>query len=197
MVAERAERPYHHGNVRADLIRVALRVLKTQGASGVKLTDLAKAIGVSTPAVYNHFRNKEAVLAAIAVEGYRRLIARGRKALAAAAPQDRLRALAITYLRFAVEEPNLYRLMFQREIKNRRLYPDLIAAEDEAFELSGLIFYPEIDRNRRSQDYPLAFLPWATLHGVAMLIADQQMTPRNAAELDAIAAQVVETHLPK
>lgn len=195
MTATQPERRYHRGNVRADLIKAALKVLKKEGVSAVTLTGLAQAIGVSTPAVYNHFRNKEALLAAVAVAGYRRLIAREKVALSGASPEGRLRAVAVAYLRFALAEPNLYRLMFRREIENRSLYPELIEAEDEAFALAGRILEPMIDPTRRPQDYPRAFLPWATLHGIAMLMSDRQVAFRDDRELEAIAAMAVEAHL--
>ena len=204
MAPETPSPKYHRGNVRADLIAMALQRLRSHGAATLTLTSLAQAIGVSPPAVYNHFRNREALLAAVAAEGFRVLLAMLRAAVETAErPGDKLDgvraqlyAVAVAHLRFAADEPALYRLMFRDEIENRQAYPELIDLEDEAFRMIGLIHYPRIDRRKRVQDYPLAFLIWATLHGIACLLSDRQVAFRNERELETIARTAMDRLLP-
>ena len=68
---------YHHGNLRQALIDAAVGALQTEGIEALSLRKLAKDIGVSHNAPYMHFEDKEALLAAIAEEGFKRLAARG------------------------------------------------------------------------------------------------------------------------
>lgn len=192
MTAKTKKRAYHRGNVREDLIDAALAMLRTEGISGLSLNKMAQSIGVSTPAAYNHFRNKEDLLAAVAVYGFNRLAAIQGRILARTAAKDRTAALSLAYLKFAMDEPNLYRLMFRHEISNRQDYPDLERAENETFGLSARLYHPDYDPARRSQDFPKAFLLWATLHGIATLIADEQVKVRNRRDLDQLVRIVVE-----
>jgi AcrR family transcriptional regulator len=186
------QRSYHRGNVREDLIEIATTMLRTDGISGLSLNKMAKAIGVSAPAAYNHFRNKEGLLAAVAVRGYRKLTEIKRAILLEPQIDSPLRAMSLAYLKFACDEPNLYRLMFRHEISNRKDYPELIEAEDDAYSVTVGIYYSKFDPNKRAQDYPKAFLIWSTLHGIATLISDEQIKVRNRKDLEHLADIVVE-----
>ena len=187
MASTTKPRAYHRGNVREDLIEAALEMLKTEGISGLSLNKMAKSLGVSAPAVYNHFRNKEALLAAVAARGFHKLTAAKEAVLAETAPGKRRRALSLAYLKFACDEPNLYRLMFRHEISNRHDYPELIAAENESYGLTVQLGNQSYDPTRAAQKYPRAFLMWSTLHGMATLIADKQIRVRTRKDLEYLA----------
>ena len=104
---------YHHGDLRAALVRAATALLDTEGPLGVTLRGAARGAGVSQAAPYRHFSDKSALLAAVAEDGFRRL----RHAIARAArthardPVAALRAMAIAVVRFAAAHPSHYRLM--------------------------------------------------------------------------------------
>src|SRR5918911_3448969 len=101
--------PYHHGNLRAALLEEAERRL---GDGELSLRELARAVGVSHGAPRRHFADKQALLDALAEEGFARL---GRALEASAADGDftaRLAALARAYVRFATEHGALLDLMF-------------------------------------------------------------------------------------
>ncbi|HET8953883.1 MAG TPA: TetR family transcriptional regulator, partial [Solirubrobacteraceae bacterium] len=104
-------RPYHHGNVRPALLAAAERAL----ADGreLSLRELAREIGVSHAAPRRHFAGKQALLDALAYDGFERL---GREMAAAAVPDGDfrvgLRAIARTYVRFATEHAALLDLMY-------------------------------------------------------------------------------------
>src|SRR3954471_17165737 len=96
-------RPYHHGNLRPALLEAAERALARGGE--LSLRELAREIGVSHAAPRRHFADKQALLDALALDGFERLGREMAAALAQAGPAfaDRLGALARTYVRFATE----------------------------------------------------------------------------------------------
>ena len=108
-------RAYHHGNLREALVTAGLELLERDGGADFSLREAARAVGVTVNASYRHFRNKEALLAAIAAEGFRRFAV----ALAAGAeqgrdPVDRMIGSGRAYVDFARHNPALFRLMFGR-----------------------------------------------------------------------------------
>jgi len=99
---------YHHGELRPALLRAAARILEKEGRDAISLRDLARRAGVSHSAPYRHFADRQALLAALAEEGF---------ALLAAALQGKpWREQAMAYLRFALANPERFRLMFTRPV---------------------------------------------------------------------------------
>lgn len=108
-------RAYHHGNLREALIEAGLAHLERDDADTLSLRDLARQTGVTANAVYRHFDGKEALQAALAAEGFRRLLAaQVASAQSAPSPRETLLDSGRAYLRFAHSHPALYRLMFGR-----------------------------------------------------------------------------------
>jgi AcrR family transcriptional regulator len=107
------KKAYHHGNLRPALIKAALRAIAEEGPNGFTLRDVARRVGVSPPAVYRHFRDKEDLLAAVAAECAERLAAMMIEAVANAPadPLERFRATGIAYVRFAVAHPEHFRAL--------------------------------------------------------------------------------------
>src|SRR5918992_1101103 len=68
--ARRSRRPYHHGNLRRALLDETLATIRTEGVEGVTLRDIGARLGVSRTALYRHFTDKRALLAAVATEGF-------------------------------------------------------------------------------------------------------------------------------
>jgi len=114
-------RPYHHGNLRATLLTAAEQTLREQGIEQVSLRDLARQAGVSHGAPSRQFRDRQALLDALAAVGYARLADEITAAIETAATaatesggsrfEARLRAVAATYVRFAVDNAALLELM--------------------------------------------------------------------------------------
>ncbi|NKY28680.1 TetR/AcrR family transcriptional regulator [Nocardia gamkensis] len=107
-------RSYHHGDLRAELLQRAEATLRESGVDGLSLRGLARDVGVSHAAPTRHFKDKQALLDAIAVSGFQRLAAALEQTAAGSAIEGRFRALARTYLRFATENSALVALMFAR-----------------------------------------------------------------------------------
>jgi AcrR family transcriptional regulator len=107
------KRAYHHGNLREALVAAALKEVARSGPEGFSLRSVARRAGVSPPAVYRHFADKDALLAAVAVECSERIGIAMRDAVAGAPddPLERFRATGIAYVQFAVEHPEHFRAM--------------------------------------------------------------------------------------
>jgi AcrR family transcriptional regulator len=108
-------RSYHHGNLKASLIEAGVAALDHTEVDALSLRQLAKTVGVSANAAYRHFADKDALLTAMAAEGFRRFAAaQAASVVALAEAEDRLKASGRAYVAFAQAHPALYRLMFQR-----------------------------------------------------------------------------------
>jgi AcrR family transcriptional regulator len=114
-VSEATARPYHHGNLRSALLAQAEKVISEQGVDALSLRELARAVGVSHGAPRRHFADKQALLEALAVEGFGRLTRELEAALEKAGSAtfaDRVGAMAGAYVRFATRQPALVGVMF-------------------------------------------------------------------------------------
>lgn len=107
--------PYHHGDLRNGLIAEGLRLVETAGADGFSLREAARGLGVTANAAYRHFADKSDLLTAIAAHGFGILSDRLQASIDAAGEEQapaRLQILGRAYVAFAVERPELFRLMF-------------------------------------------------------------------------------------
>ena len=186
------KKSYHKGNVREGLIQAAEGVLRHEDLGQLSLRRVAREVGVAPSAVYNHFKNREALLVAVAADGYRQLSDLELKRYAEAAnPAQALQMLARDYLRFAAANPELYRLMFSPEVARARIDPELNEAGDTSFRLSVDWWYGEgaYDPASSATRYPYALSAWALLHGLALQIIDGLVTldREQGAEIDALA----------
>ena len=176
--------PYHHGNLRQALLEAALRLLEQQGEAGLGLRDLARAVGVSPAAPYRHFDSRAALLEALAVTGFQRFTAR-MQAVLASAPDDPLAAMGKTYVVFALQNPNLFRLMFSPQLK-KDARPGLRMAADAAFDtLRQAVGGTALDGRIR------ALAAWAKVHGLAVLLLDGQIAIRAGEDSEALVAEII------
>ena len=112
--ARAGKAPYHHPNLRQALLDAALGLIAEFGGPHFSLRELAKAVGTTHAAVYRHFADRSALLDALTAEGFDRLSAYQQHALdtAAPGPLERLVALGLAYVRFAIENPGFFALLF-------------------------------------------------------------------------------------
>ncbi|MEU4623608.1 TetR/AcrR family transcriptional regulator [Actinoplanes sp. NPDC023801] len=110
-------RPYHHGDLRSALLTLAEGTLRERGPAELSLRELAREAGVSPAAPSRHFKTKQALLDALALEGFQRLTAALDASLAQAGDTfaQRLAGLARTYLAFATGNTALLDLMYGRK----------------------------------------------------------------------------------
>lgn len=180
LMAEPRER-YHHGDLRNSLIEAATRILDDEGIKALSLRAVARRAGVSQAAPYRHFADKEALLAAVAAEGFKLLSKSMNDAAANAAPgpSAEFRALGQGYVAFATSNPNRFRLMFTHEIPDWSIHAGLIAAANEAYSIISVAVHERLSQpGAASVDPRLATVAgWAGVHGLATLIADRQIVP--------------------
>ena len=167
---------YHHGDLPRALLDAALHIVETQGTAALTLRAAARLAGVSQAAPYRHFANKEAILAAVAEDGFRSLMAAMRRAAGGGdGPLERLRGVGLGYVTFATEHPSHFRVMFGREMADRSAFPALRQIATETFNVvvdaisdcqrAGLV---------RSEEPPadLALTAWSSVHGLAALLVN-------------------------
>lgn len=109
------KRRYHHGDLREQLLRQAEQTLRETGVEQLSLRQLARDVGVTHNAPSRHFRDKQALLDALAQSGFERLGAAFGAADADGPFVERFHRMARVYLRFAVDNPALLTLMFARK----------------------------------------------------------------------------------
>jgi AcrR family transcriptional regulator len=160
-----AARNYHHGDLRTSLIEAGLSALEGTDADAVSLRELARKVGVSATAVYRHFPDKKALLAALAAEGIARLGTAQRIASEQAGGGGAgFAATGQAYVRFALDNPALFRLAFTH---GDHAGGSMIA-NDEAWQL--LRTYAESFAGTDARRLQLQ--AWAVAHGLAMLMLD-------------------------
>lgn len=176
--------PYHHGNLRQALLEAALIILEKEGESGLGLRDLARAVGVSPAAPYRHFDSRAALLEALAVTGFQRFTAR-MEAVAASEPENPMAAMGKTYVVFALQNANLFRLMFSPQLK-KDARPGLAMAADAAFDTLRHVVGGDVETGRVK-----ALAAWAKVHGLAVLLLDGQIAIRAGEDTEALIEEII------
>lgn len=148
---------YHHGDLPAALLRAAGKTLEKHGVGALSLRATARRAGVSHNAPYRHFPDREALLAALAAQGFQLL---GERLQAQPG-----RAMGEAYVRFALEHPQRFRLMFGGAVPIAK-YPQLREAAQAAHQRLVEAF----------RDLPrpelAAAAAWALVHGLSQLLLD-------------------------
>jgi len=182
MRSSRAVRPvkkpkdqYHHGDLRRALLLAAIRTIQKHGFDALTLRAVGDELGVSRTALYRHFADKSALLTAVAAEGFRML----RVDLASAWEAGGLNLAALVamgeaYVRFALNNPWHYRVMFGSGFELVSSDPELGEEGKGAFQALALALgqlqAQGLVRNDDGQTQ--ANFVWSVVHGVAMLAID-------------------------
>lgn len=166
---------YHHGNLKQALLDEAIAEIRANGVENLSLRALARCVGVSQTAPYRHFADKDTLLAELATQAFNDLAAAARAELQ---PQrnalENVIAAGIAYVRFGLNNPEKYRLMFGTSITQRDSYPELTTAGNGAFEiLSALIAQGQQAGIFVAGNAELmANACWSNLHGFVLLSID-------------------------
>ncbi len=190
-------RAYHHGDLRAALLEEAAGMIAEGGAANVTMRELGRRLGVSRAAPYRHFQDKGELLVAVAAAGFRSLNER-LETVAAGAPRtsvERVRRLGEEYVRFALENPAHYRLMYGREALARQDHPELREAGSALFErlVDVIRAYQESGGIKREDPRVLAYVAWSAVHGLASLLIDGQI--QSAHDVEGLIEQTTKTVL--
>jgi AcrR family transcriptional regulator len=165
---------YHHGDLRTALVAEALKLLEKQDLEALSLREVARNLGVSATAVYRHFPAKEDLLKALAGRGLAMLAEQQQWAAAKAKGAAAFAETGRAYVRFALANPNLFRLIFIHT--PGRLRPDAQSPEGSpARLLRNYIAGALGPRATQEQIFVAALRAWALVHGLSMLILDEQI----------------------
>lgn len=194
-MATQTARPYHHGNLRTELLDRALRIVREGGADALSLRELARQAGVSHAAPRRHFPDRGALLDAVAVQGFARLrtaLEESVRATTRRGLRGRVAALGATYVRFALRDPALLELMFAA--KHRQDDGAVREAADEAFAVAlDVIARAQAAGELRGSDPEVpAKLLFALLQGLAALSIGEDL---DDASIDATVAAAADALL--
>ncbi|MDB4889566.1 MAG: TetR family transcriptional regulator [Gemmatimonadetes bacterium] len=169
-------RAYHHGDLRSALIQSALGLLRDEGPEALTLRGVARAAGVSQAAPYRHFKDRRALVAAVAEEGFRMLQSAMLHAAQKADGRLGLKQVAIAYVQFGHEHPAEYRIMFGPEVARHDELPDLRETSSAvlAFVQVGLEQLQAAGSIGAGDPAAMAATIWSMLHGLVMLSLDGQ-----------------------
>ncbi len=169
---------YHHGDLRHALLAAALEVIEDRGPRDLSLREVARRAGVSTAAPYRHFSSRDALLVALAEQGFRALGDRLRAAVAPLTdPLERLGAAGVAFVGFAADHPAHYAVMSSPALLGPTTDPDLAAVSEATLSIlldaigdgqrAGLV--------RDGDPRRLALVAWSGVHGLASLIGSGQL----------------------
>ena len=167
---------YHHGDLRDALVRAGRTILEKDGLAALSLRRAARSAGVSPAAPYHHFPDKQALLDAIATQGFDALTSAMETRMANETdPNARLDASGVGYVAFAVENPALFQLMFSARELELSSNAALMKAGERAYAVLQAAVAATSPDGAAS---PLVCLRlWALVHGIAKLLLEGGVKP--------------------
>lgn len=190
-IARKPINAYHHGDLRDALVQAAMQEAEQGGPEAINISALAKKLGVSQPAPYKHFADREALLVAVTAEAFRQFMATLREAIGKPSKRSKLSRFVHAAVDFGLRRNGIYRLMFATR---------LIACAPESSELHGVAIdtfallvdaleAPAVGFLRERS----ALKIWAALHGVVMLAEQGLLTGQVArASREELVEEIVE-----
>jgi AcrR family transcriptional regulator len=171
---------YHHGDLKNALIKAGVDILAKEGVSGLSLRKVASKAGVSHAAPYSHFADKQALIAAISTEGFRQLYERVNSVVEEfkTRPSRQLVEVAWSYVQFAMDDRDRFKVMFSGILEKEREYPEFVAESQRNFQLVKTI----VEANqaagvlRSGPSDLVALSAWGTIHGFVMLLLEGQIS---------------------
>jgi AcrR family transcriptional regulator len=173
-LVRKALNTYHHGDLRDALVQAAFQEAERGGPEAINISALAKKLGVSQPAPYRHFADREALLEAVTAEAFRQFNVILRDLVDKPSKQSKLSRFAQATLAFGLQRNGIYRLMFaSRTMASAVKGGELHKAAMETLELLiESLEAPAVGQLRERQ----AMKIWASLHGVVMLAEQGLLT---------------------
>jgi AcrR family transcriptional regulator len=169
-IAERKQRDREAR--RAQIISAARRIAELEGWPSVTVRRLSDEISYSQPVLYGHFESREAILAAVAIEGFQEIGLALEKARKRAKPGKMVESVASAYLDFAASSPALYEVMFSLSLNLP--FADTATPPELRFAFAQLL---EMFQGQSSKPEVLSELFWAGLHGIAGLTRTRRFPP--------------------
>lgn len=174
----RSSASYHHGDLRAALLLAASELLEQHGQDALSLREVARVAGVSHNAPYHHFKDKEALLSALAAAGQDQLLA---EQLAAAnsvgGPVEAVVSVGMAYVRFGVKRPQLFALIFDPKYCSEVQIQESVAINEELLARLSAQLCPQLPSEQLAT---VAASVWSTAHGSAQLVSGGHFTEEQA-----------------
>jgi AcrR family transcriptional regulator len=171
---------YHHGDLKNALIKAGTAILASEGLGGLSLRKVAKQAGVSHAAPYSHFRDKQALIAAISTEGFKQLFSQMESVRKAhqTNPETLLVETAWAFVQFALNAPDRFKLMFSSVLEKEKAYPDFVEISQKNFrqvvEIVEICQGAEILKSGDSELIALSL--WGSVHGFISLLLEGQIS---------------------
>ena len=171
---------YHHGDLKNALIQAGIEILSADGVKGLSLRRVARRAGVSHTAPYAHFADKQALVAAISTEGYKKLYEQLTQLNDEFGddPLKKLIEVAWGYVQFAVKDPAHFKITFSGVIEKEKDYPAFVEISQQSFafivdmvsecQASGVL--------RTGPSDLIAVHLWGAIHGLATLLIEDQLS---------------------
>lgn len=172
---------YHHGNLREALLDTAVQILSQPVEGEISLRILAGKLGVSRSAPYRHFKNKSALMSAVAAKGFSQMRNTFRDDMEFDDPENAIRKIMEDYVQFATDNPRLYRLMFSGSVLESPFSGELCGEAQMTFErLSGILRKLKLGVKTTSEANVAA---WATVHGISLLIIEKLLSVSSTGDI--------------
>lgn len=191
------ERGYHHGDLREDLVRAALELIREKGPAGFTFADAARWAGVSPAAPYRHFRDRDQLLTDVAKRGFALFSESLKNAWGDGQPSttEAFKRLGAAYLNFARTEPGYYAAMFEAGV-SIGADPELREAAERSFNslrMAAEVLVAKMPAKGRPPATMVALHIWAMTHGIASLFAraDAARRPLPMSPEDLLEAQTL------
>jgi AcrR family transcriptional regulator len=193
----RRKEAYHHGDLRRALLDATLQLVEEKGPHGFTLRAAARAAGVTPAAAYHHFEDKDALLASVAEEGFG-LFAKALEAAArspATSASERSGNVAVAYVRFAVENPTLFRVMVGIGVGARFHKGPLRVLTIGTYKFMRATLIEGLqERGRRDISNAEVLGWWSVVHGLSFLAIDGHLrgAGRSPKGVELVVRQVIE-----
>lgn len=195
---------FRHGNLRRALLEAGVKLAREGGPTAVVLREATRQVGVVPNAAYRHFADRDALLLAVCAAAQAELAlaierewnACKKRRDKAAMARDHLRAVGTGYLRFARQQPGLFRTAFSvHEDLERAGIPEMAGNSGKTpFQLLGLALDEMLEAGVLPADKrPAAeFLAWSSVHGLAMLLIDGPLRVMNDAQAEMVGQRLID-----
>jgi AcrR family transcriptional regulator len=177
---------YHHGDLKRVLIKTAVELITEQGTGDLSLRKIAQRAGVSHAAPYRHFKDKNAILVAVAKQGFEMMLSQTLEMIARNSGDDldRFGICGLSYIDFAVRHPAHYRVMFGTRDENSYFSEEFKPKSIPVFKLlrDTMIACQNKGLLKKGNVQEMALAAWSIVHGFAMLRIDRHIPEKKFKE---------------
>ncbi len=164
-------------DVRAGILQASLALMNEGGLGALSMREVARRAGVSHQAPYHYFQDREAILAELAGDGFDKLYDYMVSAIGLAKDKvGKNRAIGEAYVRFALNHPEVFKLMFRCEMVDLARYPDAKAKADRCFDVVvSIVGHGGSSADKTNTDLTPVIAAWSMAHGLATLMLEGKL----------------------